>query len=313
LFRAIPDVFHEGKEMDWNTLLAVTIPALLTLGVIIFVLRKAPENSVMLDFPLQWIELLNDNCALYRLIPEVNKPELHNLINRFIREKSFEGCAGLAITDRMRLIVAFHAALLLLNKPFDCYPLLHSVLLYPTAFNAEDIEPCGSQCVRGGYSEKIGESWQHGDVILAWDAVREESRRIRLGCNSIIHEFAHQLDQSNGAADGIPIISDRTAGLQWQKTIQSELKKLRRETAAGIQDVIDEYGTLDEAEFFAVASETFFCMPVAMGQQHPKLYRALRNFYQLDPRQWHKSAQTRPLTAVRRSKPPLKIKKGQMS
>lgn len=287
--------------MDWSVILIIALLCGITILVIVIVLHKSPEISPEKIFTPEWIEILQEKSALYRILPEQYKPELHSLISKFISSKTFEGCAGLVITDEIRLIIAMNATVLLLNKTFDCYPLLHSVLVYPSAFYAEDIDLYDNQCVRGGFSQKVGESWQNGDVILAWDAVSEESRRIRMGRNSAIHEFAHQLDQDNGAADGIPVIRDRRAWLEWQKIFQFELKKFRRNSAAGIPDVLDEYGAVDEAEFFAVASETFFSLPAELAQRHPRLYRELKHFYQLDPRRWYKTGTYRCVPAFRRN------------
>jgi Mlc titration factor MtfA (ptsG expression regulator) len=50
--------------------------------------------------------------------------------------------------------------------------------------------------------------------------------------------------------------------------------------------VIDDYGATNPAEFFAVASETFFERPKKLSIRYPELYDRLRVFYELDPLQW---------------------------
>ena len=40
------------------------------------------------------------------------------------------------------------------------------------------------------------------------------------------------------------------------------------------------------AEFFAVASEAFFCAPARVAAAAPALYDALAGFYRQDPRRW---------------------------
>ena len=54
----------------------------------------------------------------------------------------------------------------------------------------------------------------------------------------------------------------------------------------GGQTVIDAYGTINPAEFFAAATETFFEKPQQMAQQHPALYNQLKCYYKLEPREW---------------------------
>ena len=43
---------------------------------------------------------------------------------------------------------------------------------------------------------------------------------------------------------------------------------------------MDSYGATNPAEFFAVATETFFEKPVQMHKKHPELYEELKHFYQ---------------------------------
>jgi Mlc titration factor MtfA (ptsG expression regulator) len=47
--------------------------------------------------------------------------------------------------------------------------------------------------------------------------------------------------------------------------------------------VLDRYGATNEAEFFAVATESFFEKPLQMEKRHPELYGLLRDYYGQDP------------------------------
>ena len=59
------------------------------------------------------------------------------------------------------------------------------------------------------------------------------------------------------------------------------------EAVNGEHDVLDEYGAENPAEFFAVASESFFLKPCEIRNMHPELYRELSGFYSLDPAEWY--------------------------
>jgi len=61
---------------------------------------------------------------------------------------------------------------------------------------------------------------------------------------------------------------------------------LRRAADDGEPTVLDPYGAEDPAEFFAVATETFFERPTELEQRHPRLYEQLRRFYRQDPAAW---------------------------
>ena len=49
---------------------------------------------------------------------------------------------------------------------------------------------------------------------------------------------------------------------------------------------MDHYGATNPAEFFAVATETFFEKPRRMAKHHSELFEVLRSYYRIDPREW---------------------------
>jgi Mlc titration factor MtfA (ptsG expression regulator) len=49
---------------------------------------------------------------------------------------------------------------------------------------------------------------------------------------------------------------------------------------------MDAYGATNPAEFFAVATETFFEKPRQMKKKEPELYEELKEYYKLDPVSW---------------------------
>ena len=53
---------------------------------------------------------------------------------------------------------------------------------------------------------------------------------------------------------------------------------------------MDHYGATNPAEFFAVATETFFERPRRMAEHHAELFEALRSYYRVDPRDWQEEA-----------------------
>jgi Mlc titration factor MtfA (ptsG expression regulator) len=47
-----------------------------------------------------------------------------------------------------------------------------------------------------------------------------------------------------------------------------------------------DYGATNPAEFFAVATETFFEKPGQLKRKHPELYAELYSFYRVNPLEW---------------------------
>ncbi len=58
---------------------------------------------------------------------------------------------------------------------------------------------------------------------------------------------------------------------------------MQRDVRRRRRTVLDPYGAEDPAEFFAVATETFFEAPRRLASRHPALYDVLRRFYRQDP------------------------------
>jgi Mlc titration factor MtfA (ptsG expression regulator) len=135
-----------------------------------------------------------------------------------------------------------------------------------------------------GHSVRLGESWQNGPVVLAWDSVTGGTSNVADARNVVLHEFAHQLDQEDGAADGAPVLEHRSSYIAWARVLSREYETLQKRKRN--RTVMNKYGATNPAEFFAVATETFFEKSKQMKKKHPELYDELKNYYKLDPVQW---------------------------
>lgn len=104
--------------------------------------------------------------------------------------------------------------------------------------------------------------------------------------NVVFHEFAHQLDQEEGITDSEGFLPGLPEGTRWREVFEEEYERLMAEDEAGRWTLLDPYGAESPAEFFAVATETFFEMPGEMRRRHPELYEALSLYYRQDPASW---------------------------
>jgi len=205
---------------------------------------------------------------------------LRNLAVQFLRAKTFEGAAGLSITDAMRVQVALQACLLILNLDFDYYAGWHAVILYPGDFRVQKEIMDEDGVVHRWDEELSGESWEQGPVILSWDAAAAPAD---MHSNIVLHEFAHKIDMRNGAADGCPPLPPELSAQTWTHDFQLAYKELCAVLDRGESMNIDDYGGESPAEFFAVLSETFFVMPIVVQTDFPAVYRQLAAFYRQDP------------------------------
>jgi len=99
----------------------------------------------------------------------------------------------------------------------------------------------------------------------------------------VLHEFAHQLDFEDGATDGTPLLESGAQAKRWADVFSRELEALRHAADAGEPTLLDPYGAQDPAEFFAVATETFFERGAELRQRHARLYEELARFYRQQP------------------------------
>lgn len=226
--------------------------------------------------------LLDKNIPYLRNLSAEDRRELEGLVRIFLAEKSFEGCGGLELTDEIKLTIAGQACLLLLHRETDIYPNVDSIVVYPSAYRVPTQQHDGMVVIEEDQT-RLGESWQRGLVVLAWDHVLSGAAQPRDGQNVVLHEFAHQLDSEDGVMNGTPELGARARYTSWAHVLGDEFEELSRRLHAGRSTDIDPYGATNPAEFFAVLTEMFFEKPRALERRHPELYAALAEFYKQDP------------------------------
>ena len=234
-------------------------------------------------FPATWRQILRRRVPLVARLPAELQLRLKGHIQVFIAEKPFIGCRGQRITDEVRVTIAAQACLLLLGhqRP-DCYPRLRQILVYPDAFVADRERSVGAGLVQAQRHALAGESWTQGQVILSWADVVAGSADMSDGRNVALHEFAHQVDQDSGVADGRPWRPNPAKRRRWAKVMDEALRRLQNEPSP----LIGSYGASDPAEFFAVVTEVFFERPRELAVEAPAAYGELAELYQLNPTEW---------------------------
>jgi MtfA peptidase len=240
--------------------------------------RRRRENLRNLPFPQNWTDILSRNLPYASLLDGEEPANLHGLVHIMLDEKRFEGCAGVEITDEIRVTITAQACLLLIGRPAAVFPKLRTILVYPDAFLAPSIEHLEDGVVVEGMEARAGESWSLGNVVLSWADVLEGAADPEDGYNPVLHEFAHQLDYESGASEGAPALASREDEAEWKRVFGRGYRDL----SAGLRSPMDAYGAKSPAEFFAVATETFFERPVELKTAHAELYGLLRKYYNQD-------------------------------
>jgi Mlc titration factor MtfA (ptsG expression regulator) len=210
------------------------------------------------------------------------RSRLEDLIKGFLFDKRFEWVDGIEESDEVRVLVAASACLLILGLEAAYYKDVSSIIMYPsqTVQKGRRGAPEGAGLATNAIVPILGEAMLNGPVIIAWDSANRSAAHPRTGHNVIYHEFAHKIDMANGAADGLPPMAKDQRD-RWEAVCQQEYERLRDGTDR--DPLLDVYGSVNQAEFFAVATELFFNRPVAMQSREPELYDVLQEFYRQDP------------------------------
>ena len=229
-------------------------------------------------------EWLKTNVALYRRMPAELQTELVQLIPQFISKIRWRGEEGVQVTEEMQVCVAAEACIpiLRLRGGLEIYRRLESVEIYP-----KDLASVSGPGVAGDANGRR--------VRLGWHWAKEGMNDGEDGYNLTLHEFAHIIDFASldGKADGVPQFNSYSETREWEKFVAQNYEDFQRELGKDNESFSD-YGSSNEAEFFACATESFFERGEQFQKEWPEIYERLKGFYGVDPILWGADSMVQP-------------------
>ena len=207
----------------------------------------------------------------------------------FLSETRFEGGGGFVVTDEVRITVSAFAALLTLGLGPDYFRRVDVVIVYAGTFRTPNPED-GYEDDELSDTHLAGQAVYRGPVIVSWDALKVEGRDVGTGQNVMLHELAHQLDFLDGNTDGTPPLDSPAARTRWATVMQAAFDRHTKALRRGRETFFSEHAGDNETEFFADATEAFFCAPHDLAHEEPTVYNLLAGFYKLDPKAWFPEA-----------------------
>ncbi|MCF8178628.1 MAG: zinc-dependent peptidase [Sulfuritalea sp.] len=204
---------------------------------------------------------------------------LRQLARELIAEKEWSGVQGLHLTPRIQLAIALQACLPILHLGLGWYAGWVGIVVYPGGFLVPRKMMDASGVMHEFDDQLMGEAWDGGPVLVSWFGLPEDAD----GINVVIHEFAHKLDMKNGRANGLPPLHEGMSKQRWIEVMSAAFKDFRRRVDRGEDTLLDPYAAEMPAEFFAVASESFFETPELIKTEYPAVYEQLSTFYMQDP------------------------------
>lgn len=204
---------------------------------------------------------------------------LRGLAREFIASKEWSGAQGLQLTSAMQLSIALQACLPILELGLDWYDGWVGIVVYPGDFVIPRRVIDEDGIVHEYDDTVLGEAWEDGPVLLSWFDDPAEPGDVSI----VIHEFAHKLDMTNGAVDGMPRLHADMSATDWLNAFLPAYEDFCTRVEQGEETTIDPYAAEHPSEFFAVTSEVFFEAPALLNVAYPAVYRQLRAFYRQDP------------------------------
>ncbi len=227
--------------------------------------------------PVDWIPMLEAKVPFYADLKGELKDRFHLRLKTFVWEKHWIEAGGMEITDEVRVVISAAAVRLSLHLKQAVYNRLTEIVVYPSHYKHPDrgMDPDHNATV-------FGEAHAWGTVVLSWDAVVGGLADPNDGHDTATHEFAHVLDRNTGHFDGTPILHSMRDYRPWATVLTNHFDRLRAGRKKQRQ-MMRKYGATNEAEFFAVATESFFEKPERMQENAPDLYALLKQYYGFDP------------------------------
>ena len=239
-------------------------------------------------FPPKREKFLLRRIPHYRSLDEAGRELFRQRTKLFLDEVAFYG-ADTKITDGMRLRAA--AAAVTPTLGFDEWEWreLKEIVVRLDGYEHGSYQSGDGVVTEYAESGMLGVSGVMSGTMmlssrdLAWEFAHPED-----GGNVGFHEFAHLM-----AAQGM-MLAEADRG-EWPALMAAESLRIRRN-----ESLLDDYALLNEDEFFAVASELFFTVPLRFRRWHRKLYAVLCRCYRQDPASWLDTDEPEPDSPPRR-------------
>lgn len=247
--------------------------AALTLLIVFTHRARRRRRLAKLPFPSSMRDVLHETVPYYERLSESERTRFEREIIFFLDEHVVTGPRRAPLSERVRVLVAASAVMLVFGRPSFRYPRLRDIVVYQDAFD---------EAYREGHAKHIlGMVHGQGPILFSARALEEGFKNPRDGHHVGLHEFAHVLDFQTGDIDGIPSLMPWQSIAPWIRVMHDEVRRVRAR-----RSILRRYATTNEAEFFAVATEAFFERPRELRQKHSELYALLRDTYGQDPAEW---------------------------
>jgi len=214
--------------------------------------------------------VLEEHVLFFKKLSSSDRKIFEEKVKQFL-ENVIITPVNTAITDTDKLLIGAGAIIPVFRFPSWEYLNLKEVLVYSDTFNMDFQSEGEGRDIAG----LVGTGVYNGKMLLSLEALRSGFENTTDKRNTVIHEFVHLIDKTDGETDGIPeLLLDKQYVLPWLDLMHKEMKSILEDKSD-----IDDYGLTNQAEFFAVAAEYFFERPDLLEEKHPQLFAMLQKMF----------------------------------
>lgn len=229
-------------------------------------------------FKPKWRDILEQNVALYRRLPEDLTLVVEEMIPWFV-EKVFWGwetwVGHKPDKEMQKVCVACEACVLIARRSKKDYEHFHTFIFHEKHVTDKNGKHWGGWAEPGGTIRQSWRSTRNGMV----DGIDNH--------NVTLHEFGHMLDYRDSDFDSVPRFNSKAARFDYQLFLEEEYADICSawEKKTG-NEIIRKYATTDKAEFFTCVTEAFFERSEMLRFMRRELYDWMVRIYQMDPAEW---------------------------
>ena len=176
----------------------------------------------------------------------------------FINTKTFSGRENFEVTPEVKVTVAASAVQLTFGLETWDLSFFNHILMYASDYKSPST---------GKYHK--GETNMGGFMCFSWKAFLEGNAEPHDKINLGLHEFAHALRFNGIRGDETDYFFENYFP-RWLSCALNEYRKLKNDFG---NSIFRKYGGVNINEFFSVAVETFFELPLEFKAYSPELYK----------------------------------------
>jgi MtfA peptidase len=212
--------------------------------------------------------ILTKYAIHYQRLGKREQRLFEDIVHSFIHDKEWRG-AGITIAVEMQLMISACAAQLLLGFPKVTLKHFERIVVYPDSYRS----------ARSGRMHQGEVRPQAGVIVISWQDFLNGYAHSRDAHNVGLHEMAHGLWFENKIENGEQHFLHPELLQDWIDHADAEIERIK----SGQSRLLRTYAGTNQPEFFAVAVEYFFELPLEFKQDLPELYATLSAMLRQDP------------------------------